>query len=212
MLRPIGILGGAFDPVHCGHLRLALEVRRQLGLQEVRLIPTFIPPHREAPVAAAAQRLAMLRLAADPSAGLIADDRELARAGTSYTVDTLRGLRLDFPDHPLCLIVGMDAFLKLDAWRDWHVLPELAHIIIVERGGAPPGFMPAPLRELLEHRQTHDRAELTARNAGAILKIQAPRLEISSTYIRELVHAGGSIRCLTPDPVIAYIGQEKLYR
>src|SRR5450432_1224000 len=95
---PIALLGGTFDPVHYGHLRLADDVRRALGLPEVRLVPAGDPPHRDGPAASAADRLAMLRLAVAEFPGLIVDERELHRPGKSYTVLTLAELRREFPD------------------------------------------------------------------------------------------------------------------
>src|SRR4051812_27795243 len=109
--RPIALLGGTFDPVHYGHLHLADDVRRALALDEVRLVPAGDPPHRGGPSASAADRLAMLRLAAREFPGLTVDDREIARGGKSYTVMTLRELRDENARRPLILIVGADAFL-----------------------------------------------------------------------------------------------------
>jgi len=212
MLKPIGILGGMFDPVHCGHLRLALEAHRQLDLQEIRLTPLYNPPHRAAPIADASQRLAMLQLAIRNTRGLTADDRELIRRGTSYTIDTVRSLRIEHPQQPLCVIIGMDEFRKLDTWRDWPILLDFAHLIIVDRPGLQPLTDQPVLAELLRSHQTQDPYALTAATAGAIVKISAPLLAISSTYIRDLIHTGNSIKYLTTDQVIDYIEKEKLYQ
>ena len=212
MSQAIGILGGTFDPIHVGHLRLALEAYRQLELREVRLIPVYTPPHREIPEATPAQRLAMLQLAVAQVDGLKVDDSEIARRVTSYTVDTLRNLRMHYPQHPLCLIIGMDQFQILDTWRDWNSLPEYAHLIIMERPGSQAAPMGPSQARLLRERLTQDRAALTTATTGAILKLQAPLLEISATYIRDLVRAGASIKYLTPDPVIDYIERERLYK
>jgi len=211
MSQAIGILGGTFDPVHVGHLRLALEAYRQLDLREVRLIPVYTPPHRGTPEATPAQRLTMLQLAAAQIGGLIVDDSEITRRVTSYTVDTLRNLRALYPQQPLCLIIGMDQFQILDTWRDWNSVPEYAHLIIVERPGSQAAPGPSQAR-LLRERLIQDRAALTDATTGAILKLQAPLLEISATYIRNLVRTGASIKYLTPDPVIDYIERERLYK
>ena len=100
----LGILGGTFDPVHHGHLRSAVEVREQLGLSEVRLVPAARPPHRDEPSASAAHRLAMLELALSGTSGLRTDDRELRREGPSWMVDTLASFRAEAPGRPLFLI------------------------------------------------------------------------------------------------------------
>ena len=212
MAKPLGILGGTFDPVHFGHLRLALEVRQQLGLAEVRLIPLFQPPHRDAPVASAEQRLAMLQLAVQGTAGLAPDDSELGRKGTSYTIDTVRHLRDHHPQLPLCLIIGMDQFQKFASWRDWSSLPDYVHIILVDRPGLDTEIEQPVLADLYRSRLAEDTSIIKSTAAGAILKIKTPLLEISSTRIRDLVRAGNSIKYLLPDNVISYIEQHNLYQ
>jgi len=114
--KPIGILGGTFNPIHHGHLRLAIELYERLSLAEVRLIPSANPPHREQPTVSSQHRLEMVQAAIPNITGLTVDDRELRRDGFSYTVDTLASLREEYPDQPLCLILGMDAFIGLPRW------------------------------------------------------------------------------------------------
>ena len=118
--EPIALLGGTFDPVHYGHLRFADAVRRELGLHDVRLVPSALPPHREPAHARAADRLAMLDLAVREFPGLVVDAREIVRGGRSYTVDTLEALRREHPATPLVLLVGADAFRGLPAWHRWR--------------------------------------------------------------------------------------------
>ncbi len=119
MTLPLGVFGGTFDPIHCGHLELAREVRKALALASVRVVPAGDPPHRAAPVATAAQRLAMVELAVEGVDGLVADRREIDRPGRSYTVLTLASLRAEFATQSLVLIVGADAFAGLPAWHRW---------------------------------------------------------------------------------------------
>ncbi|MDM8561987.1 nicotinate (nicotinamide) nucleotide adenylyltransferase [Candidatus Marithioploca araucensis] len=117
--KPIGILGGTFNPIHHGHLRLALELYERLDLAKVLLIPSAYPPHRAQPSVSSQCRLEMVQAAIKGVKGLSVDDRELRRQRPSYTVDTLKSLREDYPYHSLCLILGMDAFLGLPSW---HIL------------------------------------------------------------------------------------------
>src|SRR5687767_2659000 len=118
---PIGILGGTFDPVHYGHLRLAQEIGERLHLAEVRLIPAGTPPHRTAPQVSAAQRLEMVRLAAAGNPLLAVDDREVRRTDPGYTVDTLSEIRREAgATRPVCVLLGADAFLDLATWHRWH--------------------------------------------------------------------------------------------
>ena len=176
------------------------------------MIPLYHPPHREAPVASAEQRLAMLQLAVQGMAGLALDDCELGRMGTSYTIDTVRQLRDRHPQQPLCLIIGMDQFQKFASWRDWSSLPDLVHIILVDRPGLDTGIEQPALEDLYRSRLAEDASIINRTTAGAILKINVPLLEISSTRIRNLVRTGNSIKYLLPDNVINYIEQHSLYQ
>src|SRR4249919_3866218 len=109
MIPTLGILGGTFDPIHYGHLRFANAVRKALGLARVNVIPTGIPPHRAAPFASPADRLAMTRLGCTEFPGLVPDDREVRRGGPSYTVVTLQELHNEDRTRPLALLLGTDA-------------------------------------------------------------------------------------------------------
>nr|VFJ42349.1 MAG: nicotinate-nucleotide adenylyltransferase [Candidatus Kentron sp. FW] len=210
MLESIGILGGTFDPVHNGHLRLALEVRDGLSLSSVRLIPLGRPPHRVPPLAAEEIRRRMLTAAVRNEPGLIVDDQELRRDGLSYTVDTLEALRQRFPDGSLCLILGTDAFCQLHTWNRWHRVLALAHITVAQRPGA---LLPeaGEIARLLANRQTHDPTCLGREPAGRIFVHPVPQLDISATCIRALVTRGASIRYLVPDAVLEIITNEQLY-
>ncbi len=207
----LGIFGGTFDPVHHGHLRIALELSQDLELAELRFVPCRMPPHRGAPTAAAADRLAMLRLAVAGQAGFAIDERELHRAGPSYMVDTLASLRAEQGRRPLCLLLGMDAFNALDTWHQWRRLIELAHLVVAFRPAvdAAPG---AALAALLAAHRVADADQLRSRPAGGILLQPVTQLEISATRIRSLVRAGRSPRYLLPESVLEYIRREGLYR
>lgn len=136
--RPIGLLGGTFDPIHCGHTGAALAVAGQLGLGEVCLLPLGQAVHRDQPVASAEQRLAMCRLAAQTSPLLRVDDRELRREGGSYTVDTLAALRREAGEAtPLFFLMGQDSFDGFCRWRDPEVILALAHVAVMRRPGYP---------------------------------------------------------------------------
>ncbi len=208
---PLGILGGTFDPVHHGHLRLAIQLRDLLGLAEVRLVPSARPPHRTSPTASAGQRAKWIRVALAGEPGLILDNRELIRAGTSYTVDTLAELRTEFPDAPLCLAMGDDAFAALDRWHQWERLLELAHLIVVPRPGVE-SKLPPRIAQLLAEREIKAPAELRAARCGRIYHTQFPLLEISGTEIRALLRAGKSPRYLLPDEVLREVEDLEVYR
>ena len=205
------IYGGTFDPIHHGHLRLALEVAEALQVPQVDLVPCHIPPHRGDTGATSAQRLEMILLAIEGETKLRVDDRELKRAGASYTADTLRQLRQEIgPVQPLVMVVGTDAFASFDQWREWQDIPALAHIIVVKRPGSelPEG---SAARGLLEERRADTTKDLWQAPAGKILEFDAPLIEISATGIRQRISGGHSPRYLLPDSVLQRIHEQGLY-
>ncbi len=209
-MQPIGIFGGTFDPIHYGHLRTAFELWQALGLKEVRFMPTGDPPHRDAPLADAAQRLAMVRAAVADQSAFVVDDRETRREGLSYSVDTLAELRREYPQRSLCLLLGMDAFLGLPTWHRWRELPDLAHIVVAHRPGwkAP---TTGPLGELMVDRGTGGVRDLHSATAGRIYVHAVTQLEISSTELRDLIVDGGDPRYLVPDSVRAMLRESGCY-
>ena len=211
MSAGVGILGGTFDPIHYGHLRLAAEVRAALGLAEVRLIPAGNPYHRSRVVASAADRLAMSELAVAEFPGLAVDPREARQTTPAYTVETLTALRTELGTRPLLLLVGADTFLSLPAWRRWTELFDLAHVVVVARPGwTLPDPPPSPLGEVWAARLTADRGLLST-PAGRIYVQPVTPHAISATAIREMVRAGRRPDGLLPPAVVAYIETRSLY-
>lgn len=213
-LRPVGILGGTFDPVHVGHLRAALEIRDALELVQVRLMPAHVPPHRPQPVASAARRLAMLRLAVRGVAGLTVDARELDRAGPSYTVDTLTDVRAQLGRRPLCLLVGEDAFAGLTSWHRWQDLFALTHLVVMQRPPSVAGpiqDLPPALVQAVADRWADSGQALTASPAGLVWRQALPPLDISATRVRAALRAGRSARFLVTDSCLRYIRRHHLY-
>lgn len=217
-IRVLAILGGTFDPIHYGHLRLAAEVKAALSLAEVRLIPAGTPPHRVAPVASAAHRLAMTELGCTEFAGLAADGREVDREGPSYTVQTLEALHAEQPALPLALLIGADSFAGLTQWWRWERLFTLAHFVVVERPDATPTTlaMPPGLEVHWQRRLTTDPARLERTLAGSILRVQVTPQPIAATEIRAALARGpagrAEIRGLLPASVLDYIDRNQLYR
>lgn len=199
-MRPMGVFGGTFDPIHFGHLRTAFEMLQALRFHDVRFIPCGDPPHRGTTFASAALRLRMVEVAVARQDGFVVDDRELRRDGPSYTIDTLHSLREDFSDRPLGLIVGMDAFLGLPSWHRWDEILETAHIIVAHRPGWKAPDM-GPLGELIDGHGTHRVDDLHATLHGRVHIHAVTQLEISSTEIRDLVAGGRDPRFLMPDAV-----------
>ena len=210
MRKKIGIFGGTFDPVHIGHLRMALELKEQLGLDEMRLVPCHQPPHRDAAQVSSVQRAEMLRIALRDCQELQLDERELQRDKPSYTYDTLLELRAELGSEvSLVLCMGEDAFAGLPNWYCWQELTRLAHIVVIARPGwAIPDSGDA--RDLLNKHEREPKY-LDYEPAGSIV-LQSPRLlPISATEIRQQIHAGTSAQFLVPDAVWNYIRAHDLY-
>ncbi len=207
----IGIFGGTFDPVHYGHLRPLWDVKEALSLDELRLIPCFIPPHRDEPGAMPEQRLEMLRLAVQGTPEFAIDTRELERGGPSYMVDTLQSLRDEIGATSMSLIMGMDAFVMLHTWHQWQRLFELAHIVVMHRPGGQLPESGVLADELLKRRLTASVESLKNAPAGCVFVQKVTQLDISATQIRTILAKNGDVRFLMPDPVRQYIAQAGLY-
>ena len=207
--RALGLLGGAFDPVHIGHLRGAIAVREHLGLERVDLLPAAQSPLKESAEVTAAERLAMLEAAVQDVPGLGVDARELSREGPSYTVDTLIELRCEVgQEQPLIWIVGTDILPALPRWSRWQQLLELAHLVILERPGAD--SPPLAVTQWLDQHRMDQNALLTS-PAGGVMTLDQPVLDIASSDIRALLAAGRDPRFLLPDVVMEYISHHKLF-
>src|SRR5246500_4673186 len=209
-MPPIGFFGGTFDPIHCGHLRTAFELWRELGLAEVRFLPTGSPPHRAQLYASAELRLKMVEAAVADQPGVGVDYRGVPPRGGSYSVDTLTELRCEYPHRSLCLLLGMDAFLGLPNWHRWRELLTLAYIIVAHRPGwrAP---TTGPLGEVMVDHGTGSIRVLHEEPAGRVYVRAVTQLEISSTELRALIVAGRDPRYLVPDAVRQLILETRCY-
>ena len=209
--RSIGIFGGTFDPIHYGHLRIALECKEALKLDELRMIPCARPPHRAHPAGSAEQRLAMLQVALENSDHIIADDRELRRSGLSYTVDTLQSFKYDYPQSALYLILGSDSFQSLPTWHNWGRILELANIVIAKRPDSGDDRLSDTGKILSDH-FIEDLESYQGSLFGKIFQLKVSQLEISSTRVRDLVADNKSPQYLLPEAVIKYIKSNLLYK
>jgi nicotinate-nucleotide adenylyltransferase len=208
---PLGLLGGTFDPIHIGHLRVALEALEWLSLERVAFVPCREPPHRESPRRPAEFRLDLVRSAITAEPRFCVDERELKRAGPSYTIDTLADIRSEEPRRSLCLLLGMDAFLGLPSWHRWRELSDYAHIVVAHR----PGWVPPDdgvLGELLEQLYTTDPDAVHASISGRVIVMPVTQLEISSTGLRRDLAAGRDPRYLVPDTIRERLLESDSYR
>ena len=194
---PTGILGGTFDPVHRGHLAAAEQLRDRVPLREVWLLPNADPPHRQRPRVSGKDRLAMVRLAVVGRGGLHASDLEVARGGTSYTVQTLDMLDREYPGRSFVWLLGFDAALGIREWRDPPAVLARIRFVIFNRPGAP-----APEWARLAALGFPDRTRV----------VRIDPLPVAAHDVRERVRRGLPVGEMVPAPVEEYIRAHGLYR
>ena len=210
MNEPLALFGGTFDPVHYGHLRCADEARRKLKLNELFLLPSGTPPHRDAPRATARQRLEMLCLGSAEFPRLAIDDREVRRDGPSYMVDTLHEIREEFPYRSLILLIGQDAANLLHQWHCWENLFELAHLVVLTRPGEKAEYR-HDINKQIQQRSCTDLQTLHCSSAGEVLHLEVTPIDISATTIKSIIRLGRSPGAMLPTAVMHYINQNRLY-
>ena len=211
------LYGGTFDPVHHGHVGVALHAREVLHA-DIALMPAADPPHKGPTRASALQRAEMLRLAVADAPGLRVDLRELRRDGPSYTLDTLQGLRREVgPDAPWAILVGADSFRTLDTWHRWRELFDLAHIVVAGRAGAAGAGSPREgLANTVEAaaaaRWADDPAALVRQPSGLVFALQQPLFPQSASELRRRIAAGEPWQDWVAPSVAEYIARHGLYR
>lgn len=187
-MKKVGLLGGTFNPPHIGHLIMANEVKHALQLDEVRLMPTSIPPHKADPSdATPQQRLQMVELAVSGISGLTASAFEVDRGGVSYTFDTMKALIEQEPENEFHFIIGGD---MIDMLHKWYKIDELMKIVTFVGVGRP---------------------GTEGETQYPITMVQIPEIDLSSTLIRNRIDSGGTIQFLVPDNIRTFIRQEGLY-
>ena len=210
-MAQIGIYGGAFDPIHFGHLQPALEVLQALHLDEIWFLPTYQTVHKDQPQVSAAQRCEMVQRAIAPIEAFKLSRLEVDRGGASYMVDSLMLLRQKWPNHQWVLIMGRDAFENFTQWHRYEEILQLANLVVTQRpeiqAKAQAIFSNEAVQKLLVNRQVSQFSQ----PAGQI-KLQAvTQLAISSTQIRQKIQQNQPLDFLMPQKVIDYIQQNKLY-
>lgn len=199
----IGIFGGSFDPVHLGHLWIAEAATERLALDRLLWIPSATQPLKpDGPVAGNEQRLEMLRLAISGRAGHEVDDREIRRAGVSYSVDTVTELGKENPGADLFLIIGSDSLSSMRRWHQPERLLSQVVLAVVQRGGEEPIDF-----SVLQGLVGQDCIDLFRQCV-----IEMPVIEISSSEIRERAGQGSSVRHRVPRAVEAYLAANRVYR
>jgi nicotinate-nucleotide adenylyltransferase len=187
----LGIYGGAFDPPHNAHVALARAAVGQLGLDELRVLPTGQAWHRREKLTASEGRLAMAKLAFEAVPKAVVDDREIRRAGPTYTIDTLRELHREHRDAQLFLVVGEDQLRAFKSWHEWTEILRMATLCVAQRGSS------AAQPQLPQ---------------ASIVMLQLPDMPESATEIRKRVSRGEDVSSLVPPAVAGYIASHHLYQ
>ena len=211
--RRIGILGGTFDPIHCGHVDLGIAAQKALALTRLLVIPVNVPPHRRQPHASAFHRFAMVSLAVAGRAGWRASDIEVERGALSYTSATLLQLRdVGYEPEELFVVLGADAFVEIEGWRDYPQLLRSAHFVVVSRPGLGIDDLPRRLPALSSQMmRLSEGADAALPTTPMIILIDAPTADVSSTAIRGRRASGDSIAGLVAPAVEQHIEQHGLY-
>jgi len=196
----IGIYGGSFDPIHLGHLKTATTLKTELQLDHLFLLPCCEPVHKDGLKYPSNDRLKMLNLALEKFSTLEIDSREILRGGGSYMIDTLHELKQIYRDEPICLIIGMDSFLKIKTWKDWQEFSKLAHLVILQRQGF--NIIDSSLDSF---HNTKDVNELRLESNGLLYFSNCPKINISSSDIRDRIAANQNLDDLLPKSVINYL-------
>ena len=211
----LGILGGTFNPIHIGHLRIAEEIREELELKKVCIVPVSLPPHKDTkPVTSFHHRSAMIRLATKNTPALETLDLEGRRQGLSYSIETLREIhQLSRTDIDLFFILGLDAFKDIKTWREYKLLFDYSHFVVIKR----PGIHFKDPEQFLDSLEVKFKREgqgtsFIGPSGNILIFKEATQIDISSTRIRDMVAAGKSIHFLVPEPVRTYIIEKGLYK
>lgn len=217
-LKLIGVLGGAFDPIHYGHIKLAKAWQDVATLSKVLFIPSGLAPHKNI-VLENKHRVEMLNLALNPYTNFFTDDREIKKNQSdlkpSYTIETLQSLIIEKKDNQaFCFLMGSDAFLNLESWHLWNELFNYCHILIVERRESPiiVDQLTSALKKEWSERLTQNIEDLRGSSYGLIMTKKFEYIDISSSQIRDAIYSNKNLTNLLPAAVADYINLHGLYR
>lgn len=212
----IGIFGGTFNPIHMGHLKAARIVQRKYLLKKVLFIPSYIPPHKEsAEIASPAHRLKMVELALASYPQFIPSSIEIDARERSYSIITLKKIKKLFPKALALFILGIDAFLEIDTWKDYHQVLQQCFFIVISR----PGYRLQEAMRVLEGKYQEMMVEISETEeiegdmftSYKIFLLPMDSLNLASTEIRERIKRGDSIKGMVPETVEIYIDENGLY-
>lgn len=193
--KRIGLFGGTFNPIHCGHVKAAESVQNIFSFDRILFIPSYLPPHKESgDVASAAHRLKMVELALASFDRFFPSSVEIDARGTSYSILTLNKIKEMFPQTEAFFLLGIDAFLEIETWKDYKDVLEQCSFVVMSR----PGFRLSEAKDILTEKYK-------------IYLLSINTLDISSSEVRERIRKNQSIEGLVPENVENYIKEKRLY-
>ena len=196
----IGIYGGSFDPVHLGHLQTATSIKNELNIDRLFMLPCFEPVHKNSLNYTSKQRLQMLDLAIKEFNSLEIDTREILRGGNSFMIDTLLDLKESFKNESICLIIGMDSFIKFKTWKNWDEFSKLIHLVVLPRNGDQPVSKTLTTFETVENID-----KLKSNLSGHLYFSNSQMIDISSSAIRGKIAANQNLDNLLPISIINFL-------
>jgi len=196
----IGIYGGSFDPVHLGHLQTATSIKNELNIDRLFMLPCFEPVHKNSLNYTSKQRLQMLDLAIKEFNSLEIDTREILRGGNSFMIDTLLDLKESFKNESICLIIGMDSFIKFKTWKNWDEFSKLIHLVVLPRNGDQPVSKTLTTFEAVENIN-----KLESNSSGHLYFSNSQMIDISSSAIRGKIAANQNLDNLLPISIINFL-------
>jgi len=196
----IGIYGGSFDPVHLGHLQTAISIKNELNIGRLFLLPCFEPVHKNSLHYTSQQRLQMLNLAIKEFDSLEIDPREILRGGSSFMIDTLLDLKESYKNESICLIIGMDSFIKFKTWKNWDEFSKLIHLVVLPRNGDQPVSKTLTTFETVENID-----KLESNLSGHLYFSNSQMIDISSSTIRGKIAANQNLDNLLPISIINFL-------
>ncbi len=197
-MKKIAVFGGTFNPVHNGHINLLKSIDEKFCFDEILLIPSFLPPHKEAvDLASGKARMKMLSFAFEDMEKAGICDIELTKKGKSYTIDTVKKLKQIFPQDALYFVVGSDMLLTFDKWKNWREILKYTNILASSRNEGE-------TEALIKKAEELDKSRITV--------VETDPFAVSSTEVRDMIKRGKDVSHLVPEKVLRYINQEGLYR
>jgi nicotinate-nucleotide adenylyltransferase len=213
----IGLFGGTFNPIHSGHIRAAEIVQKRLSLEKILFIPSYIPPHKDSEeIASPSHRLKMVELSLQSHSQFVPSSIEVDAQERSYSIITLGKIKKLYPNTQVFFILGMDAFLEIDTWKNYEKLLEKCYLVVISR----PGFRLKEAKSALKKIHREDICDVSESEtidddmllAYRIFLVQIDALDIASTDIRKRIKRGESIQTMVPVEVEAYIKENNLYQ